>query len=203
MANKKFAQLPANMQEALATNAGIILSAFDPANVGTAEEIRANILYATTGGVSTTCVATYKDFGEDVDNCPKNTKELLQVDYWECKMSGTALTVTGDNVTGLFGAADKGGSDVIEVTPRHNVKPEDFKTLWYVCPYGTQGGFVAVKLYNALNTGGFSMQSTDDGKGNFAFDYTGYTSIDNPHEVPFKFYLKATDTSEVEETFAE
>ena len=72
------------------------------------------------------------------------------------------------------------------------LKPEDFKTIWYVCPYGTQGGFVAIKLLNALSTGGLSLQSGDKAKGQWSFSYTGYTSIDNPDEVPMRFYLKSS-----------
>ncbi len=71
---KKFIQLPENLREALATQAGIMLTDFDPEAPADAETIRANILFATTGGVNPTCVANYTDFGEDVDNCPKNVK---------------------------------------------------------------------------------------------------------------------------------
>lgn len=202
--SKIFAQLPENMQKALATNAGLILKEFDPnASSITAETIRPNILFATTGGVSTTCAMTPKDFGEDVDNCPKNTKELMQVESYECKMSGTALTITKESATSLFGVADvKTTSGVDEISPRMTPKNEDFKTLWYVCPYGVEGGFVAIKLDNALSTGGFSMQSTDKEKAQFAFEYTGYSSIDTPDVVPFKFYIKATGTAMMAEVKA-
>ena len=187
--SKKFAQLPEDMQEALATGAGVMLSEFDPSNPGEAETIRSKILFATSGGVNPTCVATISDWGEDIDNCPKNTKELAHVDSWECAMSGTAITVTDSVLTSLLAAADaKDG----EITPRMKLKPEDFKNIWYVCPYGTQGGFVAIELMNALSSGGLSLQSSDKAKGQWSFNYTGHTSIDKPDEVPMKFYLKAS-----------
>lgn len=188
-------QLPQDMQEALATNVGVMLKTFDPNTPLVADTIRQNILFATSGGVNATCTATKKDFGEDVDNCPKNTKELLRIESYECKMSGTALTVTKDSALSLFGNADASGgteSNPVVIKPRIEVKLEDFKTMWYVCPYGTKGGFVAVKLDNALSTGGFSMQTADKEKGKFAFDYTGFSSIDNPEIVPFEYYLKAS-----------
>lgn len=187
--SKKFAQLPADMQEALATGAGVMLSEFDPANPGDDAAIRSALLFATTGGVNPVCVATITDFGNDVDNCPKNTKELAEIESWQCTMSGTALTVTESILVSLLGAADaKSG----EIAPRMKLKPEDFKTIWYVCPYGTQGGFVAIKLLNALSTGGLSLRSGDKAKGQWSFSYTGYTSIDNPDEVPMRFYLKSS-----------
>ncbi len=193
--SKKFAQLPEDMQEALATGAGIVLRNFDPMNPGEDAEIRSNILFATTGGVNPVCVATITDFGEDIDNCPKNTKELAQIESWECSISGTAITVTGGLLRSLLAAADAELSDPAEihtVTPRMKLKPEDFDTLWYVCPYGTSDGFIAIELNNALSTGGLSLQTGDKAKGQWAFSYTGYTSIDSPDEVPMKFYLKAS-----------
>lgn len=198
---KRFAQLPEDMQNALATNAGLMLNAFDPFAVPAAEEIRDAIMFATTGGLSVSCVATYSDFGADVDNCPTNTKEMLRIDSWACTASGTAITLTNETAKALLAHADSSTQDDVEVIkPRYTVKNEDFKTLWYVCPYGTQGGFIAVKLDNAINTGGLSIASENKGKGKFAFSYSGYSSIDNPHEVPFTFYLKASSGEEVQQT---
>lgn len=197
-----YAQLPVDMQEALSTNAGMLLSTFDPASPGNAEVIRSNILFATSGGVSVTCVATISDFGSDVDNCPKNTKELAQIDSWECKMSGTALTTTADGIARNLGAADVSSlaeSGVSEVSPRMAISPEDFEEIWYVCKYGTNDGFIAVKMNNSFSTGGFSLQSGDKAKGQYSFEYTGYTSIDTPDEVPMKFYIKPSATAQTEE----
>ena len=197
---KKFIQLPENLREALTTQVGIMLTDFNPEAPADVETIRANILFATTGGVNPTCVANYTDFGEDVDNCPKNTMELAEIESYECGISGTALTVNSVSAAYLFGAADKtaGETDkeLVIFQPRMDTKKEDFKTMWYVCPYGTGEGFVAVKLENALNTGGFSMQSADRAKGTFAFSFKGYSSIDDPRKVPFTFYIKPSAASE-------
>lgn len=189
----KFAQLPEAMQNALATNAGLMLSDFDPFDVGSAEEIRQAILFATSGGLSVSCVPTYSDFGADVDNCPANTKEMLRISSWSCTASGTAITLSAENAVSFLANADHANEQGVDVVkPRFTVEDEDFKTLWYVCPYGTSGGFVAVKLENAINTGGLSIASENNAKGKFAFSYSGYSSIDNPQEVPFTFFLKAS-----------
>lgn len=196
----KFAQLPEEMHAALATNAGIMLSDFDPFAVGEAAAVRQAILFATSGGVTVSCVPTFSDFGADVDNCPPNTKEMLRVDSWSCTASGTAVTLTSDNAVSFLANADRTTADGVDtIQPRFDVKNSDFKTLWYVCPYGTSGGFVAVKLDNAINTGGFSIKSENRGKGKFDFTYTGYSSIDNPHVVPFTFYLKASSEEETQQ----
>ena len=45
-------------------------------------------------------------YGDDIDNCPKNTKELKKLDSWEAKMSGTFVTVTAE-LTNHQGRASK------------------------------------------------------------------------------------------------
>lgn len=198
----KYAQLPADIQDAITTTAGIMLSEFTPETPGTQQEIQQKILFATSGGVSVSCKFSFRDHGADIDNCPKGSMELNDVDTVECMMSGTAATVTGASAAMAIGPADdepatSGGVET--VTPRMNIKLEDYKTMWYVCPYGTQHGFVAIEMNNALSDGGFAWQSTDREKGKGAFSFKGYPSLANPTAVPFKIYIKKTDTAEVQQ----
>ena len=44
---------------------------------------------------------------------------------------------------------------------------------------------------NALNTGGFQIKSTDKGKGNFAFTFTGHYSMAAQDTVPYEVYIKS------------
>ena len=187
----RYYDLPVDFVEKLATNAGIMLTDFTPA---TGAYSQADILFATTGGVNASIVPTYKDYGEDVDNCPKNSKEMKQIESVECKFSGTALTVTTAVARSLMGAADVGTVDTTKITPRAILASGDFDDLWYVCPYSdntgdTNGGYLAVNLINALSTDGFSMQSTDKEKGQFAFEYMGHSSIYAPETLPFEVYV--------------
>ena len=203
MSVKKYAQLPQDLRNAITTNEGLILSDFDPYAPGSAETIRKSILYATTGGVTLSCAAKFRDLGQDIDHCPKKTKELLEIESWECRLGGTALTVTRSNAPLQFGAVDEKiletEDSVMILKPRMGVKPTDFKTLWYVCAYGTEGGFIAVKLENALNEAGFSMRAENGKKGRFAFSYAAYSSVESPDEVPFTFFLKRSGKDTVEQ----
>ena len=45
-------------------------------------------------------------------------------------------------------------------------------------------------MLNGLSTGGFSLQSANDGKGQFAFTFTGHYSIADQDKVPFEVYVK-------------
>lgn len=99
----KFTKIPADTFKQLQINAGVILSDFKPATGAFEPE---NQLGATTGGITLTAMPTYTDFGEDVDNCPKNTMELKRQDDVDVKCSGTFVTVTTTSAKSLMAAAD-------------------------------------------------------------------------------------------------
>ena len=186
----KYTKIPETTFQNLQLNAGVLLSAFNPESATVANE---SIIGATTGGINFTATPTFSDYGEDIDNCPKNMKELKKLDAWEISMSGTYVTVDANAVKSLVGAADATGN---KITPRNDLKLTDFTDVWWVGDYSdkngeTNGGFVAIHMMNALSTGGFAIQSSDNGKGNFAFTYTAHYSMDAQDTVPFEVYVKA------------
>ena len=186
----KYTKIPETTFQNLQLNAGVLLSAFDPVTATVANE---SIIGATTGGVNFTATPTFSDYGEDIDNCPKNMKELKKLDSWEISLSGTYVTVDANAVKALVGAADVSGN---KITPRNDLKLTDFTDVWWVGDYSdqngeTNGGFVAIHMINALSTGGFAIQSSDNGKGNFAFTYTAHYSMSAQDTVPFEVYVKA------------
>lgn len=186
----KYTKIPETTFKNLQLNAGVLLSTFDPATATVANE---SIIGATTGGINFTATPTFSDYGEDIDNCPKNMKELKKLDAWEISLSGTYVTVDVNSVKALVGAADVSGN---KITPRNDLKLTDFTDVWWVGDYSdqngeTNGGFVAIHMMNALSTGGFAIQSSDNGKGNFAFTYTAHYSMSAQDTVPFEVYVKA------------
>ena len=186
----KYTKIPETTFQNLQLNAGVLLSAFNPESATVANE---SIIGATTGGVNFTATPTFSDYGEDIDNCPKNMKELKKLDAWEISLSGTYVTVDANAVKALVGAADVSGN---KITPRNDLKLTDFTDVWWVGDYSdkngeTNGGFVAIHMMNALSTGGFAIQSSDNGKGNFAFTYTAHYSMSAQDTVPFEVYVKA------------
>ena len=189
----KYTKIPETTFQNLQLNAGVLLSTFNPESATVANE---SIIGATTGGVNFTATPTFSDYGEDIDNCPKNMMELKKLDSWEISMSGTYVTVDANAVKSLVGAADASGN---KITPRNDVLLSDFTDIWWVGDYSdkngeTNGGFVAIHMMNALSTGGFAIQSSDNGKGNFAFTYTAHYSMSAQDTVPFEVYVKAGTT---------
>lgn len=189
----KFTKIPSDTFKKLQINAGILTTDFTPSSGAIGENGQ---IGATTGGVNFTATPTYSDFGEDIDNCPKNMMELKKLDMWEVKLTGTYVTADTAIAKSLIGAADIGTTDTTKVTPRNDVAQADFSDIWFVGDYSdkngdSNGGFIAIKLLNALSTGGFQIQTSDKAKGQFAFEYTGHYSMSAQDTVPFELYIKA------------
>lgn len=189
----KYTKIPTDTFKNLQLNAGVLLKSFD---VDTQTLAADSIIGATSGGVSFTAVPSFIDFGEDIDNCPKNMKEMKKLDSWDAKMSSTFASVSKALAKALVGAADLSGS---KVTPRNDLADADFSDLWWVGDYsevnedGTstgKAGFIAIHLLNSLSTGGFSIQSSDKGKGQFEFEFTGHYSMEDQDKVPFEVFIQ-------------
>ena len=181
----KFTKIPEDTFQALQMDAGVILKTFDPDSP--AADITEDILCATTGGIQASCVPTYSDLGEDVDNCPVNMKELKHLDSWECTMSFTSIGTSPALIKWTLGAADIDAQNPQKIIPRKDLEQTDFADLWWVGDRA-DGGMVAIKLKNALSTGGFSIQTTKSGKGQLAVALTGHVSIEEQSEMPMEFY---------------
>lgn len=179
----KFTVIPQDTFEGLQLDAGVLLKRFNPAAPAVLD---ADIVCATTGGINASCVPTYSDLGEDVDNCPVNMKELKHLDSWEAKISFTSLGTSRENIRLALGAADI-DAETGAIKPRRDLEQTDFSDLWWVGDRA-DGGCVAVQLKNALSTAGFTLQTTKAGKGQISVELTGHVSINDQDTMPMEFY---------------
>lgn len=191
----KFTKLPSDAFEKLQLNAGILVDNFEPAT-GTI----GNILGATTGGIQFASNPEYEDFGEDVDNCPKNMMELKRLVSFDPQLSGTFLTCTPAVIKSLIGAADIDASNSTKVIPRAELETSDFSEVWWIGDYsdkntGADAGFLAIHLMNALNQAGFQIKSSKNEKGQMAFEYHGHYSMADQDKVPFEIYCRNASTT--------
>jgi hypothetical protein len=189
----KYTQVRADTFQTIQINAGVILNAFDPA---TGAYNKTNIVGATTGGNSFSSNPTFSDYFADVDNVPENTKQGKRIEYYDPALSTNFVTI--DNALGkkLITAADADGENANHIIPRNALNDADFGDLWLVGDYSDKngtanGGFVAIHIKDALNTGGFQFKSTKNGKGQFSADFHGHYDIENIDNVPFDIYIVA------------
>lgn len=187
-----FTVIPQSTFEEMQLDAGVLLYDFDPAHPAAPAD--ADIICATTGGITANCKANYSDLAEDVDNAPTNLKEMKHLDGWDCSMEFTSLGTSPKSIALSLGAADaeKTGEGQNEkytgkVTPRRDLDQDDFSDIWWVGDRA-DGGLVAIQLLNALSTEGFSLQTTKAGKGQIGVTLTGHVSIEDQNTVPMVFY---------------
>lgn len=183
---RKFTKISKDAFDQMQTNVGMVLTKFDPTGVTPVQD--ADIAFPTTGGVTISAVPTYVDNGEDVDNCPNNTKELKSITGWDIKLATTSLGVTPEAVRLALGAADVSSN---KITPRMDLKPTDFRgELWWVGDR-MDGGMVAAKLSNALSSAGLTLKTTKNGKGQLSIEMMAHVSLANQDLVPVEFYSSA------------
>lgn len=184
----KFTVIPTNTFDGLQMDAGVLLKNFDPSNpVAPADS---NIICATTGGIKPSCIPTYSDLGEDVDNCPNNMKELKHLDGWDCKLAFTSLGTSEESIRLSLGAAD-----IVDgaIKPRKDLRQSDFSDIWWVGDRA-DGGCVAIWLKNALSTGGFTLQTGKNAKGQVSVEITGHVSINAQSDMPMVIYSLDPDS---------
>lgn len=184
----RFTVIATDAFDALQVDAGVLLTNFDPADPYQTPASE-DILATTTGGINPTCAPTYSDYGEDVDNVPNNMMEFKHLDGWEAKMAFSSIKFNAANTKWALGAADTEllSNGVTKIKPRKDLQLADFADLWWVGDKAN-GGAYAIKLLNALSTGGLNIQSTKNGKGTNSIEVTGHVSINAQDVMPMEIY---------------
>lgn len=186
----KYTKMPSDAFQKLQLNAGIMVDSFTPET-----GVIGNILGATSGGINFASNPTFEDFGEDVDNCPPNMKELKRLTGFDPTMSGTFLTCTPAIIKTLVGAAVVDVDVTSRVVPQSELVSSDFGEVWWIGDYsdqntGESAGFIAIHLINALNQTGFQIQSGKNAKGQMGFEFHAHYSLSDQETVPFEIYCK-------------
>lgn len=206
----KYTAVAKDILNTLQTEAGVLLSKFDP-TTGSIEDT--NILGATTGGFQFTDAPTITDFGEDIDNVPGQLKQLQRITQRTVTLSSTFASMSEKAVKFVMGACDatdRSGANpdkkVRQITPRDTLQMDDFANeIWWVGDYSqhnepdnANAGYIAIRLKNALSTGGLAITTTKSSKGTMAFTITGYYNAAAVKEMPYEIYIKEGDVADSE-----
>lgn len=189
----KYTQVKKDAYESIQVNAGILLGDFNPEDGSYKEE---DIIGATSGGSQFNSNTEYVDFGEDIDNAPNNTMQLKRVQSSDPTLSTTFIAVDTKLGRMMTAAAEIDKNDQTHIIPTTNLSVEHFNSIWLVGDYSdktgkTNGGFIAIHIKNALNTGGFQWQTGKNEKGQFSAEFHGHYDINNIDDQPFEIYIKA------------
>ena len=185
-----YSKLRADTLSTIPINAGVLVTKFTlPTRTYDTEDI----VGATTGSLTFNAKPTYTDFGEDINNCPKNTKGLKRLKSWDVKMTGTLVTCDTEAGRMLAAQADIDGES--HIVPRSALDvAKDFGDLWFLVDYGdvnsgANPGLIAIHMKDAMSTGGFQLQTGDQNKGQLSFEFTAHYDLANPDDVPFDIYI--------------
>jgi hypothetical protein len=186
MAENKFTKIPKSTFDELQIEAGVLLKDFDPATGTYNDE---DLITATSGGIQIDVKSEITDFGDDVDNVPKNTMELAHVDDVTATLKTTALCINEQSLIRYLGPAYKDETTGAIKLRKYLDLNTDFEDLWFVGDIAG-GGMIAAKMSNALSTDGLSLKTEKKGKGKIGVTFTSFYSIDDMDNVPVEFYVK-------------
>lgn len=190
----------------LQLNAGIVLKNFDLSAITTAAALRTaiaaaiqantNILGATRGGGSFTVTRDVRV--PEIDGLRYNFKGGRFVDSADAYLSTTLLELSSGNVKDLLAAADIETSGAkTTITMRTAIDEEDYLDNIVWVGDLADGSFVAIVLYNALNTSDFTLTYTDKGEGTLAAEFHAHQSeVDDYDEAPFQIITLDADDGE-------
>ena len=167
-------------------DSGMLVKNFNPANFTIPED--EDIICTTTGNINASLTPTLANLGDDVNNLHGDFAELEYIQKWTAAMSFTALEMDNDTFKLALGAADIDGN---KTAARMYLKSSDFETIALVMRL-VGGGLVAAVMSNALSTGGVSISTSKEGKGNLSVSMTGFSTMANQSKVPMEFYSVGT-----------
>lgn len=181
----KAARVPADFYNNVQKDAGILLKSFDISNP--VEPNDEDIITPTTGGISITCAPETQDMYEDIDNVPNNTAEGKDITGWTVTMSTTAIGVTADVIALALGASETGLDGGI--SPRGTYDIADFKDVYWVGDMADSSKLLCAVIKNAVSTGGFSLQTSKNAKGQLSLELTGHIKLNEQDIIPAEFYI--------------
>lgn len=192
----RFSDIPLDIFNEIVFNAGLLLADF---NLEEGTYKREDIIGATSGGLKFSAKFDTIDLGEDIDGCPKGTKEMMQIQNWDINCSGDRKSLTKTTIKNSLAAADikEIDSGITEITLRKELKLTDFFSVWMLCDYGRTDGFIAIHMWDVLDTNGFALKTADGEKGSTSFNYKGHFSVEDVSKVPCKIYLMEKDETAV------
>lgn len=198
MSSNKYSRISPDLLQTIQFNAGVLASDF---SIETGEI--SGIIGATSSGINVTMTPEFVDFGEGIDNCPRATKDLKRITGWDCKISGTFVgidpSLAGKLLGGSSTSSDALPQDAFErlihsIVPKYDIDSSAFDDIWWIGDMDKSVGegvepYIAIKMMNALSTGGFQIQTADKDKGQFSFEFTAHSTLSDPYTVPCHIYM--------------
>jgi hypothetical protein len=177
----------ASTKQNLQLGAGVLMTAYAPGS----EIDASSIIGATRGGGSFVATPTIRQI--EADGVPENVKELVANDGWTATLNTTLIEFKKENLLLALGpgavATDVTANEktTTTITCSNEVKDADFKDIYWVGDLA-DGSKIAIKLKNALNSGGLNLTITNKGEGTYALSLVAHYSVSDLKSAPFEIY---------------
>lgn len=184
--------LSADAYKNVQTNAGVFLIGVDPKDFETLDEFNEAVAAAIV--TETGCLGATRGGGNfnvtkdsrviEADGRRFGFKGDRVVDSIDAMLSTTLLEVTPENFKKAIGAADvEDGTWHTKIAPRTNYEDGDYiPVLTWVGD--TNKGFIAIVLYNALNTADLNFVFTDKGEGTLPVEFHAHQEDVMDYDTP-------------------
>lgn len=181
----KASTISADAANAMQVDAGTLLSRFDISNVvAPADE---DIIAATTGDFNIVETPEYNDFLEDVNNAPNGTKEGARITSWNRSLTVAIIEFTKKTIKFALGAAKELANGA--VTSKRQVQLSDFTECWWIGDTVDENKVLAIHLKDSISTGGLSMTTTKNGKGQISLTITPHPTLADIEASPIEYYI--------------
>lgn len=185
----KASRISATMAQNVQVQAGTLLNAFDIASPAAPAD--SAIICATSGDFSFSCVPETQDFYEDVNNAPNNTKEGKEITGWDCSLTVNCIEITNDTLLLALGAADVGADGGVHPRKTYSIAQnnDDFKQIYWIGDMKDENKLFVIAMDNTVSTGGISLTTAKNSKGQLALTLTPHATIADIEKVPMAFYI--------------
>lgn len=179
----------------LQLNAGVFLKNFDYSNIANAAALKTAVAAAVTEGTKLlgftrgggSFNVTRKMREPEVDGRRYSFVGGRFVDSADPYLSTTLLETTPENFVTALGSATAtttGKKTVVKMNTA--IQDTDYEDIVWVGDLA-DGRYVAIKLYNALNTSDFTFTFTDNGEGTYTVEFHAHQSdVQDYDEAPFE-----------------
>jgi hypothetical protein len=177
----------ADTKKNLQLGAGILAKSYTP---GGAIDSTA-IIGATRGGGSFVATPTLRSI--EADGVPENVKELVVNDGWTATLNTTMIEFKAENLLLALGPGAKKTETTVDdktvttITCENKIEDANFADIYWIGELA-DGTNIAIKLKNALNSGGLNITITNKGEGTYALSLVAHSSVDDLNTAPFEIY---------------
>ena len=177
------------MAQNVQVQAGTLLNEFNIASPAAPAD--SAIICATSGDFSFSCVPETQDFYEDVNNAPNNTKEGKEITGWDCSLTVNCIEITNDTLLLALGAADVGADGGVHPRKTYSIAQnnDDFKQIYWIGDMKDEDKLFVIAMDNTVSTGGISLTTAKNSKGQLALTLTPHATIADIEKVPMAFYI--------------